>query len=186
MAVELDYKSAIEEAFDVVKANLGPSLAVGVISIVPPLSLVAPLVVVNFLVAVKQARKSGRPIEYGDLFNTENLADKWVGTFLAGFAYTLCFFPGALFMFAPCILADRPGTPFVRALKAAFAFGKANLAGCLMLSVVCVVLILLAQVVCLLPVLFALPTAHAAIFIVYEEHHTEVEAAAAEAGVQLA
>lgn len=186
MAVELDYKSAIEEAFEVVKANLGPSLAVGVISIVPPLTLAAPLVVVNYLIAVKRARKEGRQIEFGDLFNTENLADKWVGAFLAGFAYALCFLPGALLMFTPSILADRPGTPFVRALKAAFAFGKANLAGCLMLSLVCVVLILVANIVCLLPVLFAVPTAHAAIFITYEEHHAAIEAAAAEAGVQLA
>ncbi len=185
MAVELDYKGAIEEAFDVVKANLGPSLAVGVICIVPPLSLAAPLVVVNFLVAVKRARKEGRQIEFGDLFVTENVADKWVGTFVAGFAYSLCFVPGALLMFAPCILADRPGTPFIQALKAAFAFGKANLAACLMLSAVCLVLVLVAQIACLLPVLFALPTAHAAVFITYEEHHAAIEAAAAEAGVQL-
>lgn len=180
--VELDYKGCLAEGFDVVKANLPTSIVFGLCSFVPILGLIA---LVNFLAGVKAARHDGKPIAISDLFNFENVVDKVVVPLGVAACLVLCLVPGALILFAPCIIADKPGTAFDRALQGALAFGMANPVPSVVLAVLCSILCGLAALCFVLPALVVVPTVHAAVFVAYEQSKSALEVAAATAGVPL-
>lgn len=210
MAVEMKLGDYIKASVDIVKANLPGAAVAGLlmnlataISIVgqvgafvfPPLGLIALLAipvalvqgvfVINYMRAVKQAKHEAKPIAVGDILNFENIVDKVVGGFAWGLGFACCCIPGVLILFTPCILADRPGTSFMNAIKAALAFGKANLVPSLLLALVCLILAYAGSIACLVGMFITGPIGMGAIYLAYEEHKIAVEAAAAEGGVAL-
>lgn len=185
MAVQMRYGDYVKGGFEIVKANLVPSVVYALLLFIPIVSLGGPIWTVNFMACVKAAKHEGKPIQIGDLFNFENAVDKWVGGFIMGLGFMCCIVPGMLLAFIPAIIADKPGTPFMNAVKGALAFGKANIVPMIMLMLVAMVVIVIGEILCVVPVLVALPTAQAAIFLAYEDHKSAVEAAAAEGGVQI-
>lgn len=192
MAVQMRYGDYVKQAFDIVKANLVPSIVLVALPIIPLVGLVMPIFLVNYLAAVKAAKNEGKSMELGDLFNFENAVDKWVGVFLVilinGLA-SMCviggIITGGLFLFVPAILADKPGTPFMSAIKASFYFGKANLVPLILLSIVAGIVYFVGILACGLGVFITMPVAAASIYIAYEDHRSALEAAAAEGGVAL-
>lgn len=185
MAVQMRFGDYVKDGFEIVKANLVPSVVFTLLLFIPIVSLGGPIWIVNFMAAVKAAKHEGKPIQIGDLFNFENAVDKWVGPFIASLGFMCCIIPGMILAFTPCIIADKPGTPFMSAVKAALSFGKANIVPMILLMLVAMVVIMIGEILCVVPVLVAFPVAQAAIFLAYEDHKAAVEAAAAEGGVQI-
>jgi uncharacterized membrane protein len=185
MAVQMNLGNYIKGGLEIVKANIVPSIVYALLMFIPVLNLGGPIWLANFMAGVKAAKHDGKPMQIGDLFNFENAVDKWVGGFCVGIGFALCFIPGMLLLFTTPIIADKPGTPFINALKAAFNFGKANIVPMIMLAIAAAVVIIIGEILCIVPVLIAMPIAQAAIFLAYDEHKAAVAAAAAEGGVQI-
>lgn len=182
MAVDMRYGDYIRESFEVVKANLGASVVMAVLAGVPVLGWVA---LHNWLAMFKFARAEGKPMDIGGLFDFEHVVDKTLTMLLVSVAASCCVVPGMLLAFAPCIVADKPGTSFMSAIQAAFAFAKANAAAMIMLALVCGIVSSLGTFVCLVGGLLTLPVAAGALFLGYEDQRAAVEAAAAQDGVSL-
>jgi hypothetical protein len=179
--IELDYKSCLKEGCNVVLANLAPSLVFGLCSFVPILGQVA---LVNYLKGVKAARRDGKQIEIGELFRLDDVVDKVVVPLGVLAALLVFFVPGALIVFAPCLVADK-GTSFDRALPAAFAFGLAHPRSSVVLTGLAT-LVVIASILCLVvPALVVVPAVHAAVFVAFEQHKSAIEVAAATAGIEL-
>jgi hypothetical protein len=193
MAVQMRYGDYIKGGLDIVKANIVPSIVLVLLMGLPIISLGGPIWIVNYLAAVKRAKHEGKPIEIGDLFNFENAVDKWVGLFIVGVCVgignMLFVIPGiiamGLFYFTAPILADKPGTPFMSAIKGALAFGKGNLVPSIILAFVMGLVSFLGVIACFLGVFITLPMSLAGGYLAYEDHKAAVEAAAAADGVQL-
>ncbi len=190
MAVEMKYGDYIRGGLDIVKANLVPSclllLIIIVTGFVPILgTFIAQIWVVNFMAAVKAAKHEGKPIEIGSYFNFDNAVDKLVAPAIHLILSGLCFLIMPLTMWAAPIIADKPGTPFMSALKASMAFGKANYVSSLIFGFIIGILVILSLILCVLPAFVMIPVAQAAIFLAYDSHRSAIEAAAAEGGVKL-
>lgn len=193
MAVQMRYGDYIKGGLEIVKANLVPSVVFALCMFIPIVSLASPIFMVNYMAMVKAAKHEGKPMEIGGLFNFENAVDKWVGVFLAGLCIGIgnaCFvIPGiiaaGIFYFVGPILADKPGTPFVNALKGSLQFGKANLVPMIILAFVMGLVAFVGAIACGVGLLVTLPISMAGGFLAYEDHRSAVEAAAAEGGVQI-
>jgi uncharacterized membrane protein len=190
MAAEMKYGDYIGGGWNIVKANLVPSIVAALAMIIPFVGLI---VMVNYMAAVKAAKHEGKPIEIGALFNFENAVDKILGPLVFGIIVmiaSMCFvLPGiaaaGVFYFSIPILADKPGTPWMNAIKAGMAFGKANLVPCILVSLVLGIVAGLGQIACGVGMLITLPIGLAAHFLAYEDHKAAIEAAAAQGGVQI-
>jgi hypothetical protein len=179
--VELDYKGCLTDGFDVVKANLGASVVFAVCACVP---ILGQLALINYLRGVKVARRDGTPIEIPDLFCLDDVVDKVVVPLGVIAALSVFLVPGALILFAPCLVADK-GTSFDRAFPAAGAFGVAHPVPSVVLTALAVLLTTLSVVCFVLPALVVVPAVHAAIYVAYEQNLSAIEVAAATRGVQL-
>jgi hypothetical protein len=209
MAQEFKNMDYIKESINFVKGNLIPCAVAGIGSGIP---VIGGSVLVNYLRKKKEAGSSGAALKIGDLFNFENL----VGNFLASlsmFGFSCCFVPGCLLIFTMPIMADKPGTEWLNAIKASFNFGKANLVPMIIMTIMCMlvamlpvipliiimvvlgmilpgILMLILNLVVLLLMLgwmsIAMPIVWGAIFNAYNDAKAGVAAAAAEAGVTLA
>jgi uncharacterized membrane protein len=193
VAVQMKYGDYIKGGLDIVKANLVPSIVLPVLMCVPLVGLAGPIFIVNYMAAVKAAKHEGKPMEIGLFFNFENAVDKWVGLFLCGLltqiGMMLLFIPGLIvagvtFFTAP-ILADKPGTPFMSAIKASVAFGKANLVPMILVALVLGIFQMLGVIACFVGMFITMPVAVAGAYLAYEDHKSAVEAAAATDGVKL-
>ena len=60
MAVQIRYADHIKEAFDKVQANLVPSVVCGAVCAIPLLNLLGPIVLVNYMSMVKDAKREGK------------------------------------------------------------------------------------------------------------------------------
>ena len=127
-----------------------------------------------------------REIAAWALFDFANFVNNFVAMIIVGVLNSCCFLLGPLFLFVPCILADHPGVGFMDAIKASLAFGKANFVPSLIFMLVCGVVIIVAEIACVLPVLIAIPIVLAGIWLAYVDHRAAIHAAAAEAGITLA
>jgi uncharacterized membrane protein len=193
MAAEMRYGDYIKGGLDIVKANIVPSVVLMLLPIIPFVGLVMPIFVVNYLAGVKAAKHQGKPIALGDLFNFENAVDKWVGLFIAGLCIgignMLFVIPGIIaagfFYFVPMILADKPGTPFMNAIKGSISFAKANAVPCILVAFIMGLVGALGMVACGIGMLITMPISLAAGYLCYEDHKAGIEAAAAQGGVQL-
>ncbi len=194
MAVQMRYGDYIKEGFEIVKANIVPSIVLMLIPIIPIVGgFIQMIAIVNFMAAVKAAKHEGKPIQIGDLFNFENVADKLLGPLIVGILVGIgmgCLvIPGivllGIFYFVAPTIADRPGTPFVAAIKANLAFGKGNILPLLLLAIVNGLVVFAGVLACGLGVFITGPVAFAATYLAYEDHKSTLEAAAAEGGVQL-
>ena len=196
----MDY---IKESIGFVKGNLVPCVVAGIGSGIP---VIGNSVVVNYL----RKKKEGS-VQIGDLFNFESL----VPNFLAGlskYGFMCCMVPGFLLVFSLPIMADKPGTDGLSAIKASFNFGKKNLIPMIIMTImsglVCTIpifaMVILSIIIGLisstLAMIFGLvtllvvmviaavggPIVWGAIFNAYNGAKADVAAAAAEAGVTLA
>ncbi|MCO5165026.1 MAG: hypothetical protein M9894_01495 [Planctomycetes bacterium] len=189
MAAQMRYGDYIKGGLDVFKANLVPSIVAVVCTMIPFVGL---LVMVNYMAGVKAAKHDGKPIQIGDLFNFENAVDKIVGPFLVmvlvQIGASIFVIPGliigGLFVFVSPILADRPGTNFLDAMKASLHFAKGNLVPCILLQLV-MGIVMMVGFMCCVGAFVTMPIALAGTFLAYEDHKSAVQAAAAEGGVQL-
>lgn len=193
MAVQMKYGDYVKGGLDIVKANLVPSIVLPLLMFVPLVSLAGPIFIVNYMAAVKAAKHEGKPMEIGLFFNFENAVDKWVGLFLCGvltqIGMMLFVIPGILiagvtFFTAP-ILADKPGTPFMSAIKASVAFGKANIVPMILLAIVLGIVQMAGMIALCVGIFITMPVAVAGAYLAYEDHKSAVEAAAATDGVKL-
>ncbi|MCW8138883.1 MAG: hypothetical protein KIT58_08260 [Planctomycetota bacterium] len=189
MAAQMKYGDYIKGGLEIFKANLVPSVVAVLCMMIPFVGL---LVMINYMAGVKAAKHEGKPIAIGDLFNFENAVDKIVGPFLVmvlvQIGASIFFIPGlivgGLFVFVSPIIADRPGTNFLDAMKGSLHFAKANLVPCILLQLV-IGLVMFAGFMCCVGGFVTMPIALAASFLAYEDHKSAVQAAAAEGGVQL-
>lgn len=205
------YADYIKGGVNLVKANLVPSI-VAVLGAMIPIAGVC--VIVNYMKGLKEA-KQGKPIEIGNLFKFDNLVPNFIVALIQGITSgPCCCFVGWLLQFGLPIMADKPGTDPMNAIKASFAFGKQNIAGvvilalaisCLFMIVIIPVVIiqfvlglilgggtiqlilsLLLTLVVLAAMLVLIPIGLASVWNAYEDARAAIEASAAEAGVKLA
>lgn len=183
MAVELRYGDYIKGGWEIVKPNLVPSIVATLCMCIPILNI---QIIINYMRMVKDAKNGGKPIDIGGLFNFDNIVNNIIAMLIIGVANGFCFLIGPLFLFAPCILADKPGIGFMDAVKGSLGFGKGNYVPSLIFMIVCGILLVICEILCFLPILVGLPIVLAAHVLAYEEHKAAVAAAAAEMGVTLA
>ncbi len=190
MAVEYKYGDYIKGGWELVKANLVPSIVMSAIILVGSNFLIGailgPQLIVNYLKGIKEAKASGKPIEIGALFNFDNFVNNFVGLIIAGVFAMCCGLPFALVYFTAPILADHPGTGFMDAVKGALAFGKQNFVPNLILMIILGIVGNLGIVACVVGIFVTFPIVLAAQWLAYEEHKAAIHAAAAEAGITLA
>ncbi|MCA8920272.1 MAG: hypothetical protein KDD82_00605 [Planctomycetes bacterium] len=214
MAVEIKFGDHVKEALEICKANLVPTLATPIVSALPiiliygvamgltmatesglimllalPLIIVASLfqgvVFINWMAAIKAAKHEGKAIEIGSLLDFSNIVSKMLTWLIMGILFNICIIPGVIVCFAPCIVADKPGTSPIDAIKAALSFGKGNIVPLLILMIVLFLVYLVGAIACGIGALFTGPLAIATWYLAYDTHKASVEAAAAEGGVQL-
>ena len=139
---EMNLVGCVHDAVSIVKENLVPCVLLPLFMILPVLR---ELVMVNFMTALKAAKAEGKGIGIGDLLKFDRLVDKFVGVLLCeiciGIGSILLFVPGLVVMgvlaFVPCVLADKPEIPFMKAFKGVLSYGKENiLQQCVLASVV--------------------------------------------------
>jgi len=176
------YGDYIKDSFDVFKANPAAGIVSCLAMIIPIVNLV---VIINYMGMVKAAKAEGKPMEIGQLFDFEHAVDKIVGPLLVGIVGSCCFLLAFVLAFTMPILADKPGTPFMSAIKAAFAFGKGNFVPLTILSIILGVVNMLGNLACGIGVLVTFPVCIGALFLAYDDNRAAVEAAAAEGGITL-
>jgi hypothetical protein len=204
MAQEFKNVDYVKESIGFVKGNLVPSAVAGICSGIP---IIGGSVLVNYL----RAKKAGS-VQIGQLFNFENLVPNFLAS-LSMFGFSCCFVPGVLLIFTMPIMADRPGTEWMSAIKASFNFGKQNLVPMIIMTLICGLVVALPMIaLCIiitvismiLPSMIAMivslvgllammgiaaiggPIVWGAINNAYNDAKAGVAAAAAEAGVTLA
>jgi len=190
VAIEMRYGDYVKEGWEVVSANMVPSLVAGACAMLVP--VVNGLIFVNYLAAAKAFKREGKAIDIGGLFNFENTADKIIGPLVAGVVivvgYNVFVIPGLIaagFLFwLPPILADRPGAGWMQALKASITFAKANPVPSILVSLA---LSLVAGLGCLCCIggFVTIPMAMAGTWLCYADHQAALQAAAATDGIQL-
>jgi hypothetical protein len=205
MAHEFKHKQYLMDSLGFFKSNLVPSAVAGVGMMIP---VVGSCVMVNFMRAQKAAKSGGEPLSIGKLFSFENLVPNFIAQIIWTISYMCCMVPGIILFFTMPIMADRPGTEPLNAVKGALAFGKQNAVGLIILAVLCgvvsfvaflpliilnVVLTMVAGILGLLvlPLFLGMGAILTPIFVgtinnAYLDAQPSVLAAAAEAGVQLA
>lgn len=173
-----------------VQLRLIPLSLLGIIGLVAGLvglltAFAMPLLVTNYLAAVKEFQASGKPIGIGDLLKFNDIVNRYITLFLVGVSAMCCFVPVLLTCWAVPIIVDKPGIGFMNAIKASIAFGKKNIVQTLVLMIVLGLVNFLGQLCCGIGVLITMPAVNAAFFLAYDLKRDEVAAAAAESGISL-
>jgi hypothetical protein len=205
------YADYIKGGVNTVKGNLVPSVVAMLGAMIP---IAGVCVIVNYMKGLKEA-KTGKPIEIGNLFKFDNLVPNFIVALIQGITSSpCCCFVGWLLQFGLPIMADKPGTEPLNAVKASFNFGKQNLVGVIILMIAiglvpmvvilpCVIvqfvlgmilqggtinliLSLMITLVMLAALLVLIPVCIASIWNAYDDARAAIEASAAEAGVKLA
>ncbi|MCO5167608.1 MAG: FHA domain-containing protein [Planctomycetes bacterium] len=173
-------------------ANTGllPLSLLGIIGLVSGLvgllfALTLPLLVTNYMAAVKEFQSSGKPIGIGDLLKFNDIVNRYITMILVGVSAMCCFIPVLVTCWAIPIIVDKPGIGFMNALKAGIAFGKKNIVQTLILLIVLGIVNFIGQLCCGIGVLITFPAVQAAFFLAYDVKRDEVASAAAEAGISL-
>jgi hypothetical protein len=191
----------IKGGLNTFKANLVPGIMAGILGLIPVLGA---SVLVNYLRALKEKRTP----TVGDLFKMDNLVGNFIAQIVSALGFCCCWVPGAMMIFTMPIMADKPGCQALNAVKGAFAFGKANIVGVIILLIAVgivgaiimlpfmVVNFVLGFIASWLPLLFMpvvlgaagviMALTYTMIWTAYEDARAQVEASAAEGGVSLA
>ncbi len=180
--VNFRYGDYVKEGVEVFKANLVPCIVGMILCGVPILGMI---VMINFLEAIKKNKGEGTPIDIGALLNFDNAVDKIVVCIITGIGFQIFFVPGALIYFGPAILADKPGTPFMNAVKGSLAFGKANLVPSIITAIVVSIVAMVGCILLGIGMLITGPIALTTYWLAYQDAKTAIEAAAAQDGVQI-
>ena len=178
-------------AFSILQTVLGMLLASSIVSLLLSVvslgvSLLTALMVANYVGGVRTFQQTGAPLAIGDLFKFDDAVGKVVVQLVIGLGCMCCAVPGFLLSFALPIYVDRPSVGIGGALKAALAWSKKNLVPVVILMILLGILSGLGGLACGVGVLFTMPAALAAHWLVYECKRAEFVAAASEAGVDLA
>lgn len=172
---------AIGEAFSFYKANLVGSIAwvvlAGIISAIPLVNLIVPLMGVNFYTCVRNFRVSGQKMSFGELFDFSNALDKIIGPLvvgiLIGIGYVCLIIPGIIltFMwaFTPCIQGDRSELSFIQAMKESKRLAKGNYIKIFILVVILAILAFSGFLLLGFGALVTLPVAHVALYCAYDQ-----------------
>ena len=182
MPVKMRLSDYVQESFQIFKASPLTSIVCGLLAGVP---FLGSIVVVNYLTCVKKARVEGGSIKLEDLLNFDHFVDKFVGHLLVWIGFCFCFIPGLLIFFALPILADKPETPFMDAIKGSFAFSKGNIVPLLILAITMSFVGSVGILACGFGMLVTIPMSWTILFLAYDDHRDAVTAAAVESGVAL-
>lgn len=156
-----------------------------VLVLILAVSLLTPLLVCNYLAGVKEFQASGKTIGVGDLLKFNDVVNRYITLFIVAISAWCCFIPVLLTFWAVPIIIDKPGIGFVNAIKAALAYGKKNIVPTLVLLIVFAIVNFIGSLLCGIGTIITMPTVIAAIFLAYDLKRSEIEAAAAEAGISL-
>jgi FHA domain len=166
----------------VVKANLVPSLVMPIAAGIPILGIVVPF---NYIAMVKDHLETGEPISIGGLFKFDDIVNRILTAIGVWIGFIFIYVPGMLLMFAIPLVVDKPGTPFVPALKASLSWSMKNLVPMVLLVFVLGMVNFVGMIALGLGMLVTMPTCLAALWLAYQLKRPEIESAAAEAGIQL-
>lgn len=202
--MSLDTKELVQESAGVFLANWQLGLLAGLLQLIPA---VGGVFVVNWLAAVKGNSARGEAVELGPLLDVDNAFEKAQGSFLLLVSAVICSAIGALFgvlgiglsiggavgtailgslvAFAYALMADKPGMPFLTALRGAAVFAKVDPGLLLKLTGASVLLFFLGALPLGLGLPIALPIASGAYYLAFNRLRPDVEAAAAAAGIEL-
>lgn len=163
MAVEMKFGDYVKGGVEVFTKNVVPCIVFWVVLLIPVVGWVA---AVNYMAAVKAFKTEQKPIDIGALFDFGGLVDKIVTVILMAIGFQIFFIPGCLIAFGPCIVADKPGTPFMKAVMGALNFSLKNLVPMIICGIVCGIASIVA------------PIGMAAFMLAYLDHKDAVAAAA--------
>lgn len=173
MAAEMKYGEYISGGVEIFKANLVPCIVATLCLCIP---IVGMVVMVNFFAGIKGFKEGGTPIDIGGLFNFENVVDKILVVIVMAIGFMLCVIPGCLIYFAPLIVADKPGTPFMDAVNQSLAFGKANLVNMIILVLILGFLGSIGSVALGIGMLITYPISMCAAWCAYADHKGAISA----------
>ena len=186
------FAALVKGGFGIVKANLVPSILLVLLCGIPLLNLISFVFIFNYLGQVKRFLETGQPITVGEYFKFDDVVQRLLLVICQGIlSHPICIagIPGMMTIFGMHIMVDKPGTPFVSALKASLFWTKSNLVGNLiqifLLGLVLFCVIFLGMLACGVGIFVAMPTCMCAVFLAYQLKRAEIEAAAAENGVEL-
>ena len=172
--------SALSGGWDFFKANavfcLLWIIIGGILGSIPIVGLIGPLLAINFLAGVKAHKTGGPAPEVGGLFDFSHAVDKIVGPLvvgiLIGLGMILLVVPGIIlalmWAFVPCILADKPGTSFVDAMKLSAQMTKGHRLTLFLFFIVCALVAFAGALALGIGMLVAIPVINAAIYHAYE------------------
>lgn len=188
MELSMRFRQYADAGLEVFKANPVPSIVAGALMAVPILNCI---VIVNFMAQVKASRLEGKPMQIGALLDFENAADKVIvpllialGSVVASAVVVGGLVVCTVFLFAPCLLADKPGLSWSRALQGSLSFAIKNPLDMLVLTLA-VGLIAFVGSLCCVGFLVTGPVSAAMTYAAYEANKAGVETSSAERGVQL-
>lgn len=147
--------------------------------------LAAPLLLTNYMRAVKEFQASGKPIGIGDLLKFDNIVNRYLCVFVVGLSAICCYIPPLLLNWAIPIVVDKPATPFMTAIKGALPFGKKNIVPFLIFAIIGGVLISVMNILCFAGSFIGMPLFAAAHWLAYELKRDEITADAAAGGITL-
>ena len=170
MSAEIKIGRYLSEGINVYKSNFAPLFVSGILGIIPGVQL-------NALSQVLRFRATGQPMTVGELFDFDNVVNKFVIGLIGSFP----FIP----ILSLPLLADHPGTSFADAWKGGWAFGKNDPVGLILLNVVAVGVALIGLIGCCVGVVFTVPLLLPILAVAYDDHREAIQAAAKDAGVEL-
>ncbi|MEZ6189473.1 MAG: hypothetical protein R3F62_31295 [Planctomycetota bacterium] len=203
----------VKGGLTIVKANLIPSLAIfapnfllvilqilmttviptsmlGIFSLVflglaLVVMVIMPQLVCNYMAAVKEFQATGRKISIGDLMKFNDIVQRYITMFIVGVCFCLCYIPGMIVCMGMPLIVDRPEVGFMNAFKAGLAYGKRNIVPNILLCIVGGIVYVLGFIACGFGALITFPTFVCYMWLAYSLKKGEIEAAAAEDGIQL-
>lgn len=170
MAVQMRIGDYIKGAVDVYKANLVPLLLGAFLAWVPGVQT-------NALAQVLRFRANGQAMTVGELFNFDNVVDKFLSSMFGSFLLLPT-------MSLP-LLAEHPGLSFVDSWKVGWGFGTKEIGGMLLLVFAAMGASFSGLILCCIGVWFTIPLLLPIFALAYEDHREAVLTAATEAGVEL-
>lgn len=159
------------------------ALVVGILALI--FMFVMPQVVCNYIAAVKEFQATGRSISIGDLLKFNDIVPRYITMFIIGLSAICIYIPPMILCMAIPLIIDRPEVGFMNAIKAALAFGKRNLVPNILLCIVAGIVNTIGFIACGVGGLVTMPLVMCYFWLAYALKKDEINAAAAEDGIEL-
>jgi hypothetical protein len=170
MAATMRVGDYIKDAIAIYKANFIPLLLGAFLGAVPGVQT-------NLLAQVLRYRANGQAITVGELFNFDNVIDKFLSTLFG----SLLLLPT---MSMP-LLAEHPGLSFADSWKVGWTFGTKEVGGMLLLGLATMGAAFSGLLLCCVGAWLTIPLMLPIFALAYEDHRDAILKAATEAGVEL-